>query len=162
MVDVLLLAALYTMRILAGAAAVSIIPSFWLLTFSMFLFLTLAMVKRYAELLDLKSSKRESAEGRGYQVVDLAIVQSMGAAAGYCAVLVLALYIDSDDRQVHYVHPETLWLICPVLLYWISRMWQKAGRGQMHDDPLVFALRDRVSLWVGIACAMMVLAARGP
>jgi len=159
MMDVVILAALYTMRILAGAAAVSIIPSFWLLAFSMFLFLSLAMVKRFAELLDLKSSESESAEGRGYQVVDLAMVQSLGAAAGYCAVLVLALYINSEDSRVHHVYPEVIWSLCPVLLYWISRMWQVAGRGQMHDDPLVFALTDRVSLWVGVASVTIVLAA---
>ena len=159
MLDVLLLAALYTIRILAGAAAASIMPSFWLLAFSMFLFLSLAMVKRYAELLELLNSGSESAKGRGYQVVDLVTVQSLGAAAGYCAVLVLALYMNSDDVRVNYVHPEAIWLLCPLLLYWISRMWQRAGRGLMHDDPLVFALMDRISLWVGVASAMVVLAA---
>ena len=159
MVDVLLLAALYTIRILAGAVAVSVTPSFWLLAFSMFLFLSLAMVKRYAELLDVMKTGSESAEGRGYQVVDLATVQTLGAAVGYCAVLVLALYMNSDDVRANYVHPEAIWLLCPLLLYWISRMWLRAGRGQMHDDPLVFALKDRISLWVGVASAMVVLAA---
>jgi len=159
MADVLLLAALYTLRILAGAAAVAIELSFWLLAFSMFLFLSLAMVKRHAELLDLKNSGNASTQGRGYMVMDLATVQSQGAAAGYCAVLVLALYINSDDVRVNYAHPQAIWLLCPLLLYWISRMWQKAGLGVMHDDPLIFALKDPVSRCVGVAGAIAVLAA---
>jgi 4-hydroxybenzoate polyprenyltransferase len=162
MVDVLLLAALYTMRILGGAAAVSIVPSFWLLAFSMFVFLSLAMVKRYAELFDLQKSGSDSAEGRGYQVVDLVTLHSLGAAAGYCAVLVLALYINSDDVRVHYAHPEAIWLLCPLFMYWISRMWLWAGRGLMHDDPLVTALKDRVSRWVGLASATVVVVASWP
>ena len=158
MVDVLVLAALYTWRMLAGAAAVAIAPSFWLLAFSMFIFLSLAMVKRYAELLDLGAGGSLAATGRGYELVDLATLQSLGAASGYCAVLVLALYINSDDVRENYEHPEVIWLLCPLLLYWISRMWQRAGRGQMYDDPIVFALRDPISRWVGIASAGVLLA----
>jgi 4-hydroxybenzoate polyprenyltransferase/phosphoserine phosphatase len=159
MIDVLLLAALYTLRILAGAAAVAIEPSFWLLAFSMFVFLSLAMVKRYAELFDLKRSGIEAAQGRGYMVMDLATIQAQGAAAGYCAVLVLALYINSGDVHAHYAHPQAIWLLCPLLLYWISRMWQKAGLGVMHDDPMIFALKDRVSRWLAAAGAMVLVAA---
>jgi len=162
MVDVLVLAGLYTLRILAGAAAVAIAPSFWLLAFSMFLFLSLAMVKRYSELLDLLGAGKNIAKGRGYEVTDLATVQSLGAAGGYCAVLVLALYINSDDVRINYVHPELVWLLCPLLLYWISRMWQKAGRGEMHDDPIVFALKDRISRWIGGAFIVVVTAAVWP
>jgi 4-hydroxybenzoate polyprenyltransferase/phosphoserine phosphatase len=158
-VDVLVLAALYTVRVLAGAAAVAIEPSFWLLAFSTFLFLSLAMVKRYAELLDLKSVGNSAAQGRGYQLMDLGTIQSQGVAAGYCAVVVLALYINSSDVPVHYTRPEVIWLLCPLLLYWISRMWQRAGLGAMHDDPIIFALNDRVSRWVGAASAIVVLAA---
>lgn len=159
MVDVLVLAGLYTLRILAGAAAVTIVLSFWLIAFSMFLFLSLAMVKRYSELLDLRNAGKNATKGRGYEVTDLATIQSLGAAAGYCAVLVLALYINSSEVRVKYAHPDMIWLLCPLLLYWISRMWQRAGRGQMHDDPIVFALKDRVSLWVGGASIAVILAA---
>jgi len=159
MVDVLVLAGLYTLRILAGAAAVAIAPSFWLLAFSMFLFLSLAMVKRYSELLELMGAGKKSAKGRGYEVTDLVTVQSLGAAGGYCAVLVLALYINSENVHIGYVRPEMIWLLCPLLLYWISRMWQKAGRGEMHDDPIIFAFKDRISRWVGGAFVVVMVAA---
>jgi 4-hydroxybenzoate polyprenyltransferase/phosphoserine phosphatase len=159
MIDVLVLAGLYTLRILAGAAAVAIAPSFWLMAFSMFLFLSLAMVKRYSELLDLRDAGVTTVKGRGYEVTDLATLQSLGAAAGYCAVLVLALYINSNDVRTNYPHPNRIWLLCPLLLYWISRMWQRAGRAQMHDDPIVFSLRDRISRWVGAAGVLVMLAA---
>jgi 4-hydroxybenzoate polyprenyltransferase len=159
MIDVLVLAGLYTLRILAGAAAVAIVPSFWLMAFSMFLFLSLAMVKRYSELLELRDAGVTNATGRGYEVTDLATVQSLGGAAGYCAVLVLALYINSNDVRINYTHPNRIWLLCPLLLYWVSRMWQRAGRGQMHDDPLVFALKDRISRYVGAAGVIVMLAA---
>jgi 4-hydroxybenzoate polyprenyltransferase len=159
MIDVLVLAGLYTLRILAGGAAAAIVPSFWLMAFSMFLFLSLALVKRYSEVLDLRDAGVTTVKGRGYEVMDLATVQSLGAAAGYCAVLVLALYINSDDVRINYAHPNRIWLLCPLLLYWISRMWQRAGRGQMHDDPIVFALKDRISRWVGGAGLVVMLAA---
>jgi len=148
LVDVLVLAGLYTMRILAGSAVTGISPSFWLLAFSMFLFLSLAMVKRFTELLSLREANRMAAAGRGYEVVDIATIQSMGASSGYLSVLVLALYINSDDVLMQYHHPEVLWLLCPLLLYWISRMWQRAGRGEMDDDPLVYAVKDSISRWV--------------
>ena len=159
LVDVLVLAGLYTLRILAGAAAVAIAPSFWLLAFSMFLFLSLAMVIRYSELLDLLGAGKNTAKGRGYEVTDLTTVQNLGAAAGYCAVLVLALYINSDDVRIKYARPEVIWLLYPLLLYWISRMWQRAGRGQMDDYPIVFAIKDRVSRWVGGVFIAVVMAA---
>ena len=148
MADVIVLAALYTMRIIAGAAAVAIMPSFWLLALSMFLFLSLAMVKRYSELASLESVGRTRALNRNYEAGDYAMLSSLGAASGYTAVLVLALYINSDDVVLQYRHPMAFWLLCPLLLYWISRVWLLTGRGQMHDDPVVFALRDRVSRWL--------------
>lgn len=159
LVDVLLLATLYTLRILAGAAACVIVPSFWLLAFSMFLFLSLAMVKRYAELVDIKKTDKSTITGRGYEVADMAILPSMGAAAGYCSVLVLALYINSPDVIENYTYPQALWMLCPIVLYWISRMWQRAGRGEMNDDPVVFAIKDRISRWVGVSAAVVVAAA---
>jgi 4-hydroxybenzoate polyprenyltransferase len=154
LVDVLLLAGLYTLRIFAGSAATGISPSFWLLAFSMFLFLSLAIVKRYAELLIIGGNESEFIKGRGYQVVDRAVLGSLGAASGYLAVIVLALYINSGDVKIHYRYPEVIWLLCPLLLFWISRMWLTAGRGAMHNDPLVFAIKDRASQWIMLAGAI--------
>jgi 4-hydroxybenzoate polyprenyltransferase len=119
--------------------------SFWLLAFSMFLFLSLALVKRYAELHALSQRGELSARGRGYHVDDLAILQSLGGSAGYLAVLVLALYINSPDVQKLYRQPLLIGFLCPLLLYWISRVWLFAHRGNMPDDPVIFALTDRVS-----------------
>lgn len=153
LVDVFVLASLYTIRVMAGGAAAGIDPSFWLLAFSMFLFLSLAMIKRYTELSEVRQSGTESVTGRGYMVADLYTVQALGAAAGYLSVLVLALYINTDDVRLHYQREYVLWFLCPLLLYWISRMWQRAGRDEMHDDPLVFAMKDRVSLGIFLVAA---------
>jgi 4-hydroxybenzoate polyprenyltransferase len=150
LVDVLLLAVLYTLRIIAGAAAISLVPSFWILAFSMFLFLSLAMIKRYTELLAVCGQNDAPLKGRGYKASDMQVIQSMGTASGYLAVLVLAFYINSDMVGQNFAHPEVIWLLCPLLLYWISRMWLGAARDKMHDDPLVFAVKDRVSRWVGL------------
>jgi 4-hydroxybenzoate polyprenyltransferase/phosphoserine phosphatase len=159
MVDVLFLAGLYTVRILAGAAAVSVMLSFWLLAFSMFLFLSLALVKRYSELVVMIKERVEKVAGRGYKVEDLPLLQSLGAASGYLSVLVLALYINSPDVHPLYARPIALWALCPLLLFWISRVWMKTHRGEMHDDPVVFAARDRVSLTVGLMGAVALLIA---
>lgn len=123
--------------------------SFWLLAFSMFLFLSLALVKRYGELESALSSGKETAAGRGYSVNDLPLIQSMGTSAGYLAVLVFALYINSPASIQLYSRPELLWMLCPILLYWVSRVWVVAHRGAMHDDPIVFAVTDRASQVVG-------------
>lgn len=147
MVDVLALAGLYSVRIVAGAAAVSVAPSFWLLALSMFLFLSLAAAKRYAELRGAQDSGRTAAPGRGYAVTDLPMLHSTGMTAGYLAVLVLALYVNSG-ASLMYSRPQFMWLLCPLLLYWTTRIWLKTFRGQMHDDPVVFALTDRPSLLV--------------
>lgn len=154
LVDVMSLSGLYTMRILAGCAAVMIAPSFWLLAFSVFLFLSLAVAKRYAELEMMVKQGRNSAAGRAYESVDLPILLTLGIASGYCSVLVLALYINSDQSPRLYTHPQLLWLICPLLMYWISRVWVLSNRGKMHDDPIIFALKDRISLVVGAAVAV--------
>ena len=158
LVDVLTLAGLYTLRILAGGAAAAVVFSPWMLGFSMFLFLSLAAVKRQAELVDLENTGRESL-GRAYLVEDLPIIRAMAMSAGHAAVLVLALYISSDDVQQLYAQPAYLWLICPLLLYWSTRMLMKTHRGAMTDDPIVFAVTDRVSLALGVASAVVVLAA---
>lgn len=149
--DVFMLAVLYTTRIIAGAVAIAVPTSQWLLAFSVFLFLSLAFVKRYSELNALRLKDMELAKGRGYLVIDFELLSSLGAASGYLAVLVFALYINSPEVGVLYRAPEYLWLFCLVLLYWISRVWIIAHRGQMHEDPIVFALKDRVSYGVGVA-----------
>ena len=159
MLDVVVLAGLYTLRIIAGAAAVAIEPSFWLLAFSMFLFLSLALVKRYAELWTLREQGDLNASGRGYHVNDLGLLQNLGGAAGYLAVLVLALYINSETSRALYGQPMVIWLLCPALLYWISRVWLITHRGEMHDDPIIFALTDTHSRYVLLACALILLGA---
>jgi 4-hydroxybenzoate polyprenyltransferase len=145
MLDVVVLATLYTTRIVAGTEAIHSKPSFWLLAFSMFIFLSLAMVKRYTELLALQRDGKVAASGRGYDVDDIPLIQSLGGSSGYLAVLVLALYVDSTASESLYRHPHYLWMLCPLLLYWISRTWAVAHRGVMHDDPVVFAAMDKVS-----------------
>jgi 4-hydroxybenzoate polyprenyltransferase len=159
LVDALLLASLYTLRIIAGAAATAVPLSFWLLLFAVFLFLSLAFVKRFAELEALRRQQRLRAAGRGYHVEDLPLLQNLGTASGYLSVLVLALYINSPEIQALYHRPKFIWMLCVLLLYWISRVWMKAQRGKMHDDPVVFALKDRVSLAVGLVAAVTVAAA---
>ncbi|EKT4072087.1 UbiA family prenyltransferase [Stenotrophomonas maltophilia] len=159
MIDVVMLAALYTIRIIGGAVAIGAELSFWLLAFSMFIFLSLALVKRYTELAVMSGSGKQKVAGRGYDVSDLPLIQSLGAAAGYIGILVFALYINSPDSLELYRNPRVLWLLCPVLLYWISRVWIIAHRGGMHDDPIVFAARDRVSLIVALVSILIVAGA---
>jgi 4-hydroxybenzoate polyprenyltransferase len=159
LIDAIALAGLYTLRVIAGAAAVAVALSFWLLLFSVFLFLSLAFVKRFAELESLRRQQRLKAAGRGYHVEDLPILQSLGTASGYLSVLVLALYINSPDIAALYHQPKAVWLLCVLMLYWVSRVWMKAQRGEMHDDPVVFALKDRVSLGIGLLAAITVLVA---
>lgn len=147
-VDVLMLAGLYTLRVVAGGAATDIVPSFWLLAFSMFIFLSLALVKRYSELLVTLQQDQDRPSGRGYTVTDLPVLMSVGTSAGMVAVLVFALYINNPDIPAVYDKPLWLWLVPPLLLYWVSRLWMKTHRGEVDDDPLVFALRDWQSLTV--------------
>ena len=153
-VDVILLASLYTSRILAGAAATSIAPSFWLLAFSMFIFLSLAIVKRYSELGVVQRTNKTKAAGRGYIVGDLPVLLSLGTAAGYMAVVILALYVNSPETVAKYPNRWALWMVLPPLLYWISRAWMKAHRGEMHDDPIVFAATDRQSWFIAALIAL--------
>lgn len=161
MVDVIALAGLYTVRIIGGAVAIGASLSFWLLAFSMFLFLSLAMLKRYTELKVVLGNGRSQANGRGYAVDDLALIQSLGSAAGYLAVLVFALYINSPESLALYARPQVLWLICPLLLYWISHLWMTSHRGRMDDDPVVFAATDRASQVVIGLSGLLVLGAIG-
>ena len=145
LLDVLVLASLYTLRIIAGSAAVAIWPSVWLLGFSMFLFTSLAFVKRYAELVVMRSIEGDHATARGYELGDAELLASKGTASGYAAVLVLALYIASGAVKARYSRHELIWLVCPLLLYWLGYLWLIAHRGKMYHDPLVFALRDHTS-----------------
>jgi 4-hydroxybenzoate polyprenyltransferase len=149
-IDVIALAMLYTVRIIAGTAAFGLPLTSWILAFSMFIFLSLALVKRYAELREARSKGNTAkARGRGYYPDDLEMISSLGAASGYLAVMVLALYIQDHSTTALYAHPQVIWLACPLLLFWITRTWMLTHRGQMHDDPVVFAIKDRVSLLVG-------------
>lgn len=153
--DVLVLAGLYTWRLLTGGLVVNVMPSTWLLAFSMFLFLSLAMLKRYAELRYLEDGMGE----RGYLAGDVEWLSNTGISAGYMAVLVMALYINSKEVVVLYSHPELLWFACPVLFYWITRMWLLAHRGKVIGDPIVVALRDRVSVIMGVVLAVLLFIA---
>jgi len=143
--DICVLVGLYTMRIIAGGVATGVELSVWLLAFSIFFFLSLAAVKRQAELVDMAERGTLTAKGRGYHVADLPIISMVGLAAGYIAVLVMALYVNSPTVQELYAFPHALWGICCVLLYWLTRMVLITHRGAMHDDPVVFAAKDRVS-----------------
>jgi 4-hydroxybenzoate polyprenyltransferase len=150
MLDVLILAGLYTIRVFAGGIATAIVISEWLAAFSMFLFVSLAFAKRYAELERLLRENEPQSSGRGYRITDMALIESMGSASGYIAVLVLALYVNSEQMKTLYSNQWPLLLICPVLMYWISRVWIKAKRGELTEDPIVFALRDRISAFLGV------------
>lgn len=159
--DVLVLAGLYTLRIIAGAAAVAAPLSFWLLSFSMFIFLSLAFMKRYSELKAVREAHGDSMlRGRGYASGDLDLVSSVGGSSGQVAVLVLALYIHDTPTAGLYAEPRFIWLACPLLLYWISRAWMIAHRGQMHQDPILFAMQDRVSWMVAALLALVFVLAR--
>jgi 4-hydroxybenzoate polyprenyltransferase/phosphoserine phosphatase len=156
--DIMMLAGLYTLRVLAGCAATGLRVSPWLLAFSMFLFFCLAVVKRQTELVQhVRDGRTEKLSGRGYMPEDLDMLRGMAASSGYMAVLVLALYVNSPDVLPLYRHPSALWLLCPILLFWVSRVLMLSHRGLMNDDPVVFALRDRLSLVVGVAalCAFV-------
>lgn len=158
LLDVLVLAWLYTHRILSGSIATSVPTSAWLLAFSMFLFLSLAFVKRFVELSALTDDR--SIKHRDYSRADIPVVASMGTASGYLAVMVFSLYIEQGASSAGYAEPLWLWFSVPVLLYWISRIWVLAGRGQLEDDPVKFALRDGTSVACGALFVLIQLAAR--
>jgi 4-hydroxybenzoate polyprenyltransferase len=165
LLDVIVLAALYTGRIIAGSVAVSLWPSYWLLAFSIFLFFSLALVKRSAELATMQRVDGVRARARAYEFNDGELLTVMGVASGYLSVLVLALYINSATAQALYGRYEFMWLLCPLLLYWISHVWLTEHRGKMHDDPLVFATKDRTSrilIAFMLAVTLFALARRSP
>jgi 4-hydroxybenzoate polyprenyltransferase len=146
--DVLTLACFYALRMLVGGAASGVVVSIWTLAFSVFLFLGLALVKRLTELRRVKHQSRRGVERRAYLPIDISMVQSFAASALYLSVLVLAFYINSSDVHKLYGRPEALWFVCLLLIYWVSRVLMLANRGQLTDDPIVFAFHDRVSYYV--------------
>ena len=156
-VDCLTLATLYTVRIIAGAVAVSVTLSFWLLSFSVFIFLSLALLKRYAEIKVLIQEGKSFVHGRGYVVSDAPLLQTLGVSSGYISALVIALYVRSEDVVSLYAQPLAIWLVLPILLFWVSWLWLKAERGEMHDDPIVFAAKDKASLLVAALTAVVCL-----
>jgi 4-hydroxybenzoate polyprenyltransferase len=162
MLDVLALAGLFTVRVLAGASVLAVPYSFWLLTFSMFLFLSLALVKRYAELAELaRTRSAEAIPGRGYTLPELPLVLSMGVTTAVAANIIFLVYlIEEKFPSGLYARPGWLWLVFPALMYWLMRVWRLAVQGKMHEDPVSFALRDRVSLALGAVVLGLLLLAR--
>lgn len=157
--DVMTLAVLYTVRVIAGAVAIGVDLSSWLLAFSMFLFVSLAFLKRYIELAAI-DPESGGAPGRGYSWVDGETMFSLGIANATASVLVLALFISSPEVADVYPNPKVLWVLCLLMLYWTNRIWVGARRGKIHDDPIVFAIKDRVSRLVGVAFMVVVITAR--
>jgi 4-hydroxybenzoate polyprenyltransferase len=159
--DVTILAGLYTLRVLAGGFAAGVTTSFWLLAFSGFIFFSLAIVKRLSELMGIDTPDGKPVMCRGYWTSDTPVLFGLGTSSALMSVLVLALYINSPDIVMLYASPRYLWMLCPIMILWLGRVWLITGRGQMHDDPVVFALRDRVS-WIifGAAAALMIIGAR--
>lgn len=157
LVDVVSLACLYGTRLLAGGAASGLALSPWLAAFSIFLFFCLALVKRCAELGDRQESPGALVPGRGYRADDLPALMSMAASSGFVSVLVMALYLNSDAVRTMYSRPKDIWVICVFLMLWISRTLLLTHRGQMHDDPVVFAAKDRVSAFIAVACLFVLI-----
>jgi 4-hydroxybenzoate polyprenyltransferase/phosphoserine phosphatase len=158
-VDVMMLAGMYAVRVEAGGVAAGVELSVWILAFSLFFFTSLAFVKRCAELRRIKVTGSQLSSARGYRVEDLPILESLGAASGYVSVLVLAMYMNSQQMRLLYGDSRFLWLICPLVLYWITRVWLLVHRGNLDEDPVVFAIRDRVSLLIASACFFLVMIA---
>jgi 4-hydroxybenzoate polyprenyltransferase len=157
LVDVILLSTLYTLRLLAGAAAAQVKISGWLGGFAAFLFLSLAMVKRFSELQNSRAQGNQIANGRGYLLVDLEQIRCFGTASAYASIVVFSLYINNRDVIALYGHAPHLWLIVPFMILWISRVWLLAGRGELNEDPVVFAITDRISLLIGLCVGCIVL-----
>mgnify|MGYP006158097583 CR=1 FL=1 len=147
--DVIVLAMLFTIRIIAGSATLLLPLSPWILGFSIFLFVSLAIIKRYAELEIQIIKNISQIKGRGYYTSDASLIQSIGLASGFCSILVFVLYLNSPEVMALYNSPEIIWLCIPILIYWQSWMWLSAHRGKMHDDPLIFAMKDKHSLMSG-------------
>ncbi len=155
--DLVVLAFLFTVRILAGTVVLDLPASPWLLTFSMFFFFSLAAIKRYSECLLMAAEGRDAVLGRGYRAADAPLLMALGVASGFCSTLVFFIYlVDGQSPLRNYPHPEWMWLICVIFGYWLARAWLLASRGEMHDDPVLFALRDRLSLFLGGLTVLLV------
>jgi len=159
LLDVIVLAAFYALRLVAGGAAVNVEVSSWLLAFSMFFFLSLAFAKRLMEFDSSTQGDSSLSSARPYSAVDRDAFRTIGPACGLISILVLALYITSDAVQAIYGAPQVLWFVCPLVLYWILRVWFIALRGELHHDPVIFALRDRVSYVVAAAILLVLFIA---
>jgi 4-hydroxybenzoate polyprenyltransferase len=159
--DVVTLASLYAIRVIAGGMATALVVTDWLLVFSMFLFVSLAFAKRFTELQWARGERQDNLSGRGYRTSDADLISSMGVGSGYLSVLVLAFYVTSHEVTQLYHRPAALWLACPVLLYWISRVWLLAHRRSLHDDPVIFALKDGQS-WIICLIILAIAAVAGP
>lgn len=159
MIDVVSLGGLFTLRVIGGAAAIQSELSFYLLSFSIFLFSSLGMVKRFAELHNLQAANKLSARGRGYRVEDMAPVRIIGISLGYMSVFIMGLYINSPLITEYYSNPKVIWFLFPLLTYWLGRLWILANRGEVNEDPLIFALKDSTSLLVAAISAVILLAA---
>jgi 4-hydroxybenzoate polyprenyltransferase len=159
LVDVLVLAGLYTLRLEAGSAATRTPISHWLAGFAIFLFLSLAMVKRFAELEKSRANASQPKNGRGYLLADIEQIRSFGTASAYASVVIFAIYISGQDVMTLYHKPSLLWLIVPLMIQWLSRVWLLAARGELNEDPVVFALTDPMSLLIGAAVAAVSLLA---
>jgi 4-hydroxybenzoate polyprenyltransferase len=146
LIDVLTLSVLYTLRIVAGAVVIEVTLSYWLLAFSVFTFLSLALIKRCSELVSLDSIGQNSTLGRDYRVADLVVLWPLGVGSAVSAVVVFGLFINAPETLAGYSTPELLWLTALGLIYWLSRLWIKTTRGEMHDDPIVYAVKDKVSI----------------
>jgi len=159
MVDVVALGGLFTLRVIGGAEAIESELSFYLLSFSIFLFSSLGMIKRYAELHNLKEQNKLAARGRGYRVEDMAPVRIIGISLGYMSVFIMGLYVNSPVITQYYSNTKVIWLLFPLLTYWLGRLWILANRGEVNEDPLIFTVKDRTSLLVAaMAAAILVLA----
>ena len=159
LIDVLMLSVLYTLRIFAGSIAAGIAVSSWLLAFSLFIFLSLALVKRSSELISLEQIGRIATRGRDYRVSDLAVLWPLGVGASLSAVVVFGLFINAPETRERYESPQMLWLVAILLIYWIARLWIKTARGEMHDDPVVYAIRNFGSLVTILAMTAVALVA---
>lgn len=159
LIDVLMLSLLYTLRILAGSVAIGISTSSWLLAFSVFVFLSLALVKRCAELVSLEENGKSATRGRDYRVTDLVVLWPLGVGAALSAVVVFGLFISAPETQGRYGTPQMLWLVAVGLIYWLARLWVKTSRGEMHDDPVIYAIKDRGSLLTVFAMLAVMLGA---
>ena len=155
LVDVVVLSGLYTIRMVAGAAATYTNISPWLAAFSIFFFLSLAMVKRFSELQGLKQRGAHPTNARGYLLSDIEQIRSFGSASSYASIVIFALYINGKDVVALYHHPARMWLVTPFLILWVSRVWLLASRGELHEDPVVFALTDRTSMLLGLSVAFI-------